>query len=199
MYGIPTSTECKKHLPKKAIYAKFGLNSSQRESFDADIARIDIVAVVSPTTIHALSEGTEVKSVYVLAVQLKRKDYDSKNLVLLTKLIPQKMTFALQFGEQTQFAAFHTRLITSAWHHTEDATLPISGLNLDVVWENIIKSIGEIDVENGNTLTEQIKANEQRNKLLTQIASLEKKMAKEKQSHRQRELYAQIKHLKLEL
>ena len=88
MYGLPISTERKKQLPKKAIYAKFDLKPSQRESFDADISRIDIVAVVSSSTVPALGEGSEVKAVYVLAVQLKRKEYDSKNIALLTKLIP---------------------------------------------------------------------------------------------------------------
>ena len=39
MYGLPLSTERKQQLPKKAIYTKFDLKSSQRESFDADIAR----------------------------------------------------------------------------------------------------------------------------------------------------------------
>lgn len=199
MFGLPLSTECKKQLPKKAIYAKFNLKPSQRESFDADIARIDIVAIVSPTTIHTIAEGTEVKGVYVLALQMKRKDYDSKNLVLLTKLIPQKMVFALQFENQTQFAVFHTRLLISSWQPTEDAMLPISGLNLDIVWENIVKGIGEIKVEHGNTLTEQIKAEEQRNKLLAQIAILEKKMVKERQPRKKREYFEQIKKLKSQL
>ena len=83
MYGLPISTERKKQLPKKAIFAKFDLNPSQRESFDADIARIDIVAVVSATTVPALCEGTEIKEFYILAVQMKRKEYDSKNIELL--------------------------------------------------------------------------------------------------------------------
>lgn len=91
MYGLPISTERKRQLPKKAIYAKFDLNSVQRESFDADIARIDIVAVISPVTIPALSEGTEVKEFYVLDVQMKRKEYDAKNILLLTRLIAQNM------------------------------------------------------------------------------------------------------------
>lgn len=199
MYSLPISTEVKKQLPKKAIYAKFDLRSSQRESFDADIARIDIVAVISPATIPALAEGTEVKGVYVLAVQMKRREYDYKNIVLLTKLIPQKMVFALQFGEQTQFAVYHTRLITSVWQPTGNAMLPVSGLNLDAVWENMIKSIGQIEVEGGNTLTEQIAADEQRSKLLAQIASLEKKMAKEKQPRRKREYFEQINKLKQQI
>ena len=172
------------------------MKPSQRESFDADIARIDIVAVVSPKTIPALKEGEEVKEFYVLAVQMKRKEYDSKNIALLTKLIPQKMVLALQFEEQTQFAIYHTKLISSEWKATEDATLSLQGLNLDSVWENIVKSIGHIKVEEGNTLTEQIKANEEQAKLLAQIKTLERKIACEKQPRRKREYFEQIKKLK---
>lgn len=196
MYGLPISTERKKQLPKKAIYAKFDLKPSQRESFDADIARIDIVAVVSSATVPALSEGADIKEFYVLAVQMKRKEFDSKNIALLTKLIPQKMVLALQFEAQTQFAIYHIKLISSSWQPTEDATLPLLGLNLDTVWENIVTHIGQIDVEEGNTLAEQITANEQRAKLLAQIATLERKMANEKQPRRKREYFEQIKKLK---
>ena len=196
MYGLPQTTEVRKQLPKKAIYAKYELKSSQRESFDADIARMDIVAVISTSTVPALNAGAEVKEFYLLAVQLKRKEYDPKNIALLTKLIPQRMVFALQFEEQTQFAIYHTKLILSAWKATEEATLPLSGLNLDVVWENIVTHIGQIDVEEGNTLSEQIANNDQRAKLLAQIDTLERKMAAEKQPRRKRELFEQIKELK---
>ena len=196
MYGLPISTERKKQLPKKAIYAKFNMPASQRESFDADIARIDIVAVVSSATVPALSEGAEIKAVYLLAVQMKHKEYDTKNIALLTKLIPQKMVLALQYEEQTQFAIYHTKLISSAWQPTNDAVLPLSGLNLDAVCENIVTHIGQIDVEEGNTLAEQIASNDQQAKVLAQIAMLERKMANEKQPRRKREYFEQIKKLK---
>ena len=199
MYGLPISSERKKQLPKKAIYAKFDLKPSQRESFDADIARIDIVAVVSTTTIPALNAGAEVKEFYLLAVQLKRKEYDSKNIALLTKLIPQKMVLALQYDEQTLFAIYHTKLISSAWQATEEATLPLSGLNLDAVWENIVTHIGQIEVTEGNTLAEQIASNDQRAEVLAQIATLERKMANEKQPRRKREYFEKIKKLKSQI
>ena len=199
MYGLPQTTEIRKQLPKKAIYARFDLKPSQRESFDVDIARIDIVAVVSTSTVPALSTGTEVKEFYLLAVQLKRKEYDSKNIALLTKLIPQRMVFALQFEEQTQFAIYHTKLISSVWKATEVATLPLSGLNLDTVWENIVTHIGEIEVTEGNTLAEQIKVEDVRTRLKSQIASLTHKLNKEKQFNRQMEINAEIKSLKKQL
>lgn len=196
MYGLPISTERKRQLPKKAIYAKFDLTTVQREGFDADVVRIDIVAVVSSATIPALSEGVEVKEFYVLDVQMKRRKYDAKNILLLTRLIAQKMVFALRYEDQVQFAIFHTKLFTTAWQPVKQATLPLSGLNLDAVWENIVKVIGHIEVTDGQTLTEQIADNDQRAKLLAQIATLERKMANEKQPRRKREYFEQIKKLK---
>lgn len=202
MYGLPTSTEVKKQLPKKAIYAKFNMPTSQREHFDADIARIDIVAMLSPRTIPALAEGEEVKEIYVLAVQMKRKDYDTKNISLLNKLIPHKMVFALHYENEVQFVVYHTKLICYEWISNISNSSPIGEvrrglLSLDTVWDNIVKDIGGIEVAEGNTLSEQIKANEEQAKLLAQIKTLERKMANEKQPRRKREYFEQIKQLKL--
>lgn len=196
MYGLPHTTEIRKQLPKKAIYAKFELKPAQRDGFDADVSRLDIVAVVSPTTVPAIAAGENVKEIYVLAVQLKRKEYDEKNIAMLSKLIPQNILFALQYEDDTQLAIYHTKLIKSEWKPTDDTTITLTGLNLDTVWENIIKAIGEIQVQEGKTLTEQIQDDEQRAKTLNLIAELEKKMAKETQPRKKRELFEQIKHLK---
>lgn len=196
MYGLPISTERKRQLPKKAIYAKFDLKPAQRENFDADIARIDIVAMVSSATIPALNEGTNVKEFYVLDVRMKRKEYDTKNILLLTRLIAQHMVFALRYEDQVQFAIFHTKLFATAWKPFEQAILPMSGLGLDAVWENIVKEIGQIKVADGHRLVEQIVDDDQRVKSLARIATLERKMANEKQPRRKREYFEQIKKLK---
>ncbi len=201
MYGLPQSTEIKKQLPKKAIFAKFELKPSQRESFDADVARIDIVAVVSPTTVPAVAEGENIKEFYVLAVQLKHKDYDSKNIAMLSRLIPQKMVIALHFEEQVQFAISHTKLITSDWKSLspELSFLSLHGLTLDSIWDNIVISIGDIHIEGENTLSEQIKIEDVRVKLKAQIATLTQKLNKEKQFNRQIEINAEIKALRKQL
>lgn len=198
MYGLPQSTEIKKQLPKKAIFTKFDLKPSQRESFDADISRIDIVAVVSPSTVPAVAQGENIKEFYVLAVQLKRKEYDAKNIALLSRLIPQKMVIALHFEEQVQFAISHTKLITSDWKHLtpNSSFLILQGLTLDTVWDNIVISIGDIQVEQGKSVAEQISADDKRAKILAQIAVLERKMAIEKQPRRKREYFEQIKKLR---
>ena len=202
MYGLPQSTIVKKRqLPKSKVFEKFDLKPSQRESFDADVARVDIVAEVTPSTVPAVAEGENVKKFYVLAVQLKHKDYDSKNITMLSRLIPQKMIMALHFQEEVQFAINHTRLITSKWQLLTPNTsfLILQGLTLDSVWDNIVISIGDIQVEQGKSVAEQISTDDHRAKILAQIATLERKMANEKQPRRKREYFEQIKKLKSQI
>ena len=198
MYGLPQTTEIKKQLPKKAIFAKFELEPSQRDSFDADIARIDIVAVVSSSTVPVLREGKDVKEFYLLAVQMKHKEYDIKNVALLTKLIPQRMVFALQYQDEVQFVAYHTKLITSNWMNQEDGSsfFLFQGLNIDAVWENIVAKIGNINIGIGNTLAEQIEEDDAHTKLMKQIEQLEKKARAEKQPRKKLELFEKLKELK---
>lgn len=196
MYGLPNSTEIRKQLPKKTIYAKFELKPAQRDGFDADVSRIDIVAVVSPTTVPAIASGEDIKEFYVLEVQLKKKDYDEKNIAMLSKLIPQNILFALQYEGQTQLVVYHTKLIKSDWKSTTETDIRLSGLNLDTVWENIIKDIGEIQVQEGKTLTEQIADDERLAKLKKQIEELERKCRAERQPRKRLELYNRMQELK---
>ena len=199
MYGLPHTTEIRKQLPKKAIYAKFELKPSQRDGFDAEVSRIDIVAVVSSTTVPAFAAGDNVKEFYVLDVQLKKKDYDEKNIAMLSKLMPQNILFSLQYEDETQLAVYHTKLIKSDWKSTADIEIRLSGLNLDTVWENIIKDIGEIHVREGKTLTEQIQEDERLRVLKRQIEELERKCRTEKQPRRRLELYEKLTSLKKQL
>ena len=91
---------------------------------------------------------------------------------------------------------YHTKLFTAPWQSVDDTKLSLSGLNLDVVWQNIVAFIGGLDVAEGNSLTEQIRVDEERTRLKRQIESLERQMRSTSQPRRQRELYSEIKKLK---
>ena len=199
MFQLPTSTDINKPLYKKAVFEKFNLKAAERDRFDADISRMALVARVSTATVPALTKGKEVEGFYVLQVSLKRKDYDHKNILLLQKLIPQHMVFALQFGKETQFCIFHTRLQQSEWMPTDSAALTLQGLSLDDAWNNIVAAIGNLDVTAEESIEQQILNREQRDKLLQQIESLEKKCRAEKQTHKKYELHQQLIKLKEKL
>ncbi len=196
MFALPATTEIKKSLPKKAIYEKFGLKSAQRDAFDADISRIDIVNVVSPSTVPGLKEGDRVKEFYVLLVTLKRQHYDEKNILLLTKLIKQNMIFALAYNDMVRFAVVHEKLFALDWELLEDAALPLMGLDLDKVWEKLVTTIGKFEVMEGVTIEEQITIDGEKQKVIKQIETLEKKLKAEKQPMKRYGLYKQIQELK---
>jgi hypothetical protein len=199
MYGLPPSTLINKPLYKKAVFEKFNLKAAERDRFDADISRMALVARVSSVTVPALTKGKEIEGFYVLQVVLKRKDYDSKNILMLQKLIPQKLIFALQFEEQTLFCIFHTRLQQATWMPSDEATINLQGLSLDDAWNNIVAAIGGLDAQAEESIEEQIIHREQREKLLRQIESLEKQCRTEKQTRKKFELHQQIIKLKEKL
>ena len=196
MFALPATTEIKKSLPKKAIYEKFGLKSAQRDAFDADISRIDIVNVVSPSTVPGLKEGERVKEFYVLLVALKRQPYDEKNILLLTKLIKQNMIFALVYNDMVRFAVVHEKLFVMDWEPLEDAALPLMGLDLDKVWEHLVTTFGKFEVMEGVTVEEQIAIDGEKLKKIKLIESLEKKLKVERQPRKKYELYQQLCEMK---
>ena len=199
MLGLPHSTEIAKPLPKKAIFAKFQLKPAQRDRFDADISRMTLVNVISQSTVPALQAGEKVAAIYVVDVALKRRDYDPKNIVLLSTLIPQKMLFALHFEGQLQLAIFHSKLLCGGWMAEEETCLALTGTTLDAVWDNWVRAIGDIHVEEGNTLTEQIAIDDERAKLQRQIEKLEAKARSERQPRKKLELFQQLQELKKNL
>lgn len=196
MYGLPSSTLVNRPLYKKAVFEKFNLKTAERDRFDVDVSRMAIVAYLSPAKIPALHPGQEVKEFYVLQVQLKQRDYDTKNILLLQKLIPQKIVFALEYDEGVQFCIFHTRLQQSEWKHASDAEIPLKGLTFDDVWNNIVAEIGSLDNTSEETLEQQIINREEREKLLRQIEILEKRCRIEKQTRKKYELHQQLLKLK---
>ena len=199
MYGLPQRTEINKPLHKTKVFEKFDLTASQRDSFDADISRMFITHVVAESTIPTIKAGKEIADFYVIEVSLKRREYAPKNIELLAKFIPRKILFVLHFEEKAQFAIHHTKLICSEWQQRDTLNVPLAGLDLDAVWENIVATIGSITVQEGNTLTEQIKSDEQKSKLQKQIQLVQQKLNKEKQYNKQIEINAEIKRLKKQL
>ena len=198
MLGLPKATELSRLLPKKAIYAKFSMNTAAKDRFDADISRITIVNEVSPATV-AIAAGEEVKSFYVLLVALKRKDYDERVIGQLSRLIEQNMLFVLECGDEAKLAVYRGKVMSTSWSAKEELSISLKGLDLDAVWQNIIVQIGDIQIEQGKTLEEQLVIDEKREKLLKEIDRLEKLARAEKQPKKKFELVQQEKDLKKRL
>lgn len=200
MYNLPQSTEINKALPKTVLYEKFELKPSQQKAFDADVSRMVITNVLSSHTLPAVAEGQSVKTIYVVTVQLKRKQYVSgKSIELLSRLIPQKMVLILHHDDKMQLAVHHSRLLTSEWMNEDDLDIPILGLDFDKVWENIVATVSGIVLDNAISIDEQLDKDWKRQQTEQKIAQLEKRARIEKQPRKKWELVAEIRKLEKEL
>ena len=198
MLGLPKTTEMSKQLPKNAIYAKFQMNTAAKEKIDADISRITIVNEIAPNKVN-IPAGDEVKSLFVLLVSLKRKEFEEKTIATLSKLIPQNILFVLECGNESKLAIYHSKLMQTEWKPTEEQRIELQGLNLDKVWENIIKSL-ELGVWNEElSLDENLALHQKQDKLKKEIDKLEKQARAEKQPKKKFELAGKVKKLKEEL
>lgn len=198
MLGLPKATEMSKQLPKKAIYTKFQMNTAAKAKIDADISRITIVNEIAPNKVN-IPAGEDVKSFFVLLVSLKKKKYDEKTIATLSKLIPQNILFVLEYENESRLAIYHTKVMQTEWKPTENQQIELHGLNLDTVWENIVKSL-EFGVWNEElSLDENLALHEQQEKLQKQITKLEKQARAEKQPKKKFEIVQQLKKLKVKL
>ena len=118
---------------------------------------------------------------------------------LLAKAIPQNLIFALVYENTVRFAVSFENLFVSNPVSASDARLPLRGSDLDEAWETVVKAIGKIEIENGNTLKEQIAQNKTREELAQKIKDLTEKAYKEKQPRRKMELIEEVKNLQRQL
>lgn len=199
MFGLPKTTEINKPLPKKAVFDKFKPKPDDRRLFDEQISRMAIAVEISPQTI-SVAPNADVSAIYVILVTLKTPECDKKNIALLSKLIDQRMVFALQYEDTVRLAIYRSeRVLTSDSKPVAEWKLNLSGLDLGAIWENIIAQIAGINLAGGKDLDETLAANERRDKLTKQIVALEKIALNERQPRRKWEYAGEIKKLKQEL
>lgn len=198
MLNLPKSTELNKIIPKKAIYTKFNLDNATKEAIDLDVAKLVIVNELSSEKLH-VSKGENVSAIFVLNVMLKRKNFCSRSIELIAKLIPQKMIIVLQYQDEIMLAVYHTKLMYSSWQKIENASININGLDMNGVWKNFVKQIANFEWDESLTIEDNVALNEKRRKLNCEIEKLTRQMNAEKQPNIKMAINDKIKELKKEL
>lgn len=194
MFDLPRSTEIRKPIHKKIIYQKFAaeLNGSKKEQFDSEISRIVITNEISEASVNIKATG-EIPSMFVVQIELKTKNYNDRNIILVSKLFGQKLLLVLHYQNQYQLAIYETKLLKSEWQSEDEFSLKLNGLDMKTVWESFVSQVSGINADEGNTLQEQIGIESEKEKLIKQINELERKARKEVQSKKKFEIFQAIK------
>lgn len=200
MFDLPKTSEIRKPLHKKLIYEKYAaeLLGNKKDKFDADISRMIITNEISEASVN-IKATEEISAIFVLQVELKRKEYDDKNIIMISKLFGQKLLIVLHYENAYQLAIYETRLLKSNWKNEEKISLKLNGLDLGCVWDNFVTQVSGIDVQDGNTLEGQINVEAEKEKLRKQINDLELKARKEVQSKKKFEMVQRLQQFRRKL
>ena len=200
MFDLPKSTEIRKPIHKKLIYEKFStdLSGDKRTRFDEDISRIVITNEISENSVN-IRATEDIPAIFVVQIELKTKEYNDRNIILVSRLFGQKLLLVLHYEDAFQLAIYETQILKSEWQSEEDIKLRIEGLDLGAVWNNLVTAVSGISATEGNTLAEQIGIEAEKDRLKKKIEDLESKARREIQSKKKYEMFQQIQDYKQKL
>lgn len=199
MLGLPRSTEVNRRVAKEKLYANATLNASIKDMIKDQIESVIWRNKLAESTM-SVAAGETVKEIQVFEVVLRQKALDKRILPAIAKAIPYKILFVLTFsGEAQVWMEASNTFYNTDWFTLYEFTLKFEGLNLDAVYENLARQIagGRLDAE--GDIIKAVERDKQRQKLERDIATLEKKVLREKQFNRQVELNSELKRLRAEL
>jgi hypothetical protein len=164
-------------------------------------------------TVH-IPKGEQVTEIEVFEIKLSGPTLDEAVLRQIDKEIPYHILFLLTYEGKVQAWIGYKEATSSStgafkvnrYYHTEwmpldKLQLPLTGLNLDAVYENYVRQIAgdALNSDGGESLREAVDREKRRRELEKKIAALEAKIRKEKQFNRQIELNNELKQLKKDL
>lgn len=213
MLGFLASTEFNKKIPKQKFYDNLDISPALRRVFVDQIRLVYWRNKLAASTLN-IATGEAVTEIEVFEVRLNDPQLDEAVLKQIDKEIPYHILFVLTcngkaqawIGYKEAAASGSNAFKVSRYYHTDwmpedELHLHIDGLNMDAVYENLVRQIAgdQLQTDSGESLKESVERDEKKKQLEKQIAVLESKMRREKQLNRQMEINKQIKSLHKEL
>lgn len=210
----PESCIVGKPIPKVAFMCHFDERKARREMkqhFAEDIDSIVWLYKVAESTCN-IEPIDDMKEIQVFLVNLKNRHCPDDIVNFIDQNMPQFIVFILKYEDEYRLlinykqwtSCEHTAFNITSTYRTDflpsaELNLPMQGKTTAQVYDNFVAIIAGIDLEQQNSLHEVVEKEQQRKKLLADIAALEKAIRKEPQYNRQLELNQRLKQLRKEL
>ena len=153
MIELPRACVVDKFIPKKTFYEKVNISNSIREEFTDKLSKIYWRYKISEDTIN-VSKTEDIEEIEIFELELKEK-YNCKNVIrVITKNIPYPILFYIRYENDFQYAIkYNEEIYFSEWNN--ELTFSFNGLNIKIVYDNIVKIITNID-KSANDLEKEI-------------------------------------------
>lgn len=196
MIELPRACVVDKFIPKKTFYEKVNISNSIREEFTDKLSKIYWRYKISEDTIN-VSKTEEIEEIEVFELELK-ENYNCKNIIrVITKNIPYPILFYIIYENDFQYAIkYNEEIYFSEWN--DKISFDFRGLNIEVIYGNIVKTITNID-NKVKDLENEIQRKNNIVRLENEIVKLESKIRSEKQFNIKVQYNEQISKIKKEI
>lgn len=196
MIKLPKECEVGKFIPKKIFYEKVYISNPIKQEFVDKIEKITWKYKIAESNIN-ISKTDNIEEIEIFEIILKEK-YNSKNILkVVTKEIPYPILFIIRYEKEYQYAIkFEEMIYFSEWNN--DIIFNFVGLNLENVYENIVKSITNIE-DTARNVSEELKKQQEIINIQNEIIKIENQIKKEQQFNKKVELNQKILELKIKM
>ena len=214
MLSLPKATEFNRRIPKRKFYENINITPSLKRLFVDQVKNIYWKNKIAVTTTN-LTDGKYVTEIEVFEINLNSSQVDIDLLKSIDSVIPYHILYILEYnGKYQAWIGYKEttniekriskvdRYYHTDWFEVKNFVVKLVGLNLDDVYENLVRQIAGDKLQSDNS-TESLKQSVERDKdieiLQKQINILQAKIRKEKQLNKQIELNNELKKLRTEL
>ena len=202
MIDFPKSTVVCRRLPKEAFYQHLSLTATLKARFVSDVEQIQVENSLTQRNLN-LENKSDIKEILLLSLHLKKQDFDGKIVEAIARQNPHKLIFLLVYEDMRQLAVYHSKLYCTDWMKEKDLSLTLSGSTLAEIWDNLIRQIAvsseSVLNQKNQTIDEQLKIQDEMNRLNKLIKKTEAAAWKERQPKKRFELYTKLQEYKKQL
>ena len=196
MFELPKDCYVNKFLPKKIFYEKVGVSSGVKDEFVNLVDRITWLYKLSPDTI-GITKTEIIDEIQIFQIDVKEKRIPLSVIKTITKGVQYKILFLIKYNDDFCYAVkVEDNIYLSEWN--EKIIFEFNAINLEIVYENIVKSIIKED-NNTKKFNEIIDIRNNKNTIEKKITQLKQRIRSEKQFNRKIELNKELNKLSKEL
>ena len=197
---FPPTTIVGKPVPKNAFYKHLEVNAKVKQHFVDDVASINWLYKLAPSTIN-VEDGKLVHEIVVFSAVLKAKDCPNDVFLFIDRNMPRHVVFILEYdnrykvllnykawkdGQNSQFDIIKT--FATDWLTAERLLLTLEGQTMDALYEAMAGQVSGFGTTKAEDTKRIVELEGLINKAKREVESIQKRIRNERQLNRQMEL-----------
>ena len=208
---FPPTTIVGKPVPKNAFYKHLEVNAKMKQHFVDDVASINWLYILAPSTIN-VEDAKLVHEIVVFSAVLKDKDCPNDVFLFIDRNMPRHVVFILEYdnrykvllnykawkdGQNSQFDIIKT--FATDWLTDGQLLLTLEGQTMDALYEAMAGQVSGFGTTKAEDTKRIVELEGLIDKAKREVESIQKRIRNERQLNRQMELNGAARGLKKQI